>query len=64
MSSIRRTRPTPSSILSTCAVKYLPDFYSPHCPIRAEFDLEWCRREMVGITTSARVMKSVGIVWT
>ena len=27
MSSIRRTRRTPSSISWTCGVKYLPDFY-------------------------------------
>lgn len=28
MSSIRRTRRTPSSISWTCGVKYLPDFYT------------------------------------
>src|ERR1017187_6395819 len=28
---------------------------------RAEFDLEWFRREMVGMTTRARVMDIVGI---
>jgi len=37
---------------------------STYFPARAEFDLEWFRGEMVGITTSARVMESVGIVWT
>ena len=31
---------------------------------RAEFDLECFRREMVGMTTRARVMDFVGIAWT
>src|SRR5665213_2610529 len=33
-------------------------------PPRAEFDLEWFRREMVGMTTRARVLDFVGIAWT
>src|ERR1039457_5910814 len=34
---------------------------SPHFPISAEFDLEWFCGELVGMTTRARVMDSVGI---
>jgi hypothetical protein len=34
---------------------------SPHFPMRAEFDLEWFHREMVGMTTSPGVMESAGI---
>jgi len=37
---------------------------SPHLPMSAEFDLEWFRREIVGMTTRARLMESVGIAWT
>jgi len=37
---------------------------SPHFPMSAEFDLEGFRREMVGMTTSARVMESAGIAST
>jgi hypothetical protein len=33
---------------------------SPYFPPRAEFDLECFRREMVGMTTRARVMESAG----
>jgi hypothetical protein len=35
---------------------------SPHFPMRAEFDLEWFCRELVGLTTRARGMESAGIV--
>jgi len=34
---------------------------SPYFPIRAEFDLECFRREMVGMTTSACQLESIGI---
>jgi hypothetical protein len=34
---------------------------SPHSPINTEFDLEWFCGELVGMTTSARVMESAGI---
>src|ERR1039457_7606875 len=34
---------------------------SPHFPISAEFDLEWFRGELVGMTTRARVMEYAGI---
>src|SRR5471032_531662 len=34
---------------------------SPHFPMSAEFDLEWFRREMVGMTTRAGAMVSIGI---
>jgi hypothetical protein len=34
---------------------------SPHFPVSAEFDLEWFVGELVGMTTRARVMDSVGI---
>ena len=35
-----------------------------HFPPRAEFDLECFRREMVGMTTRARVLDFVGLAWT
>jgi hypothetical protein len=34
---------------------------SPHLRMRAEFDLECFHRQMVGMTTRARVMDSAGI---
>jgi hypothetical protein len=37
---------------------------STYFPIRVEFDLQCFRREMVGMTTRARVMDFVGIAWT
>lgn len=37
---------------------------STHFPMSAEFDLECFRREMVGMTTSARLMESAGITST
>ena len=37
---------------------------SPYFPMRAEFDLECFRRELVGMTTRARVMESAGIAST
>jgi hypothetical protein len=37
---------------------------SPYFPPTAEFDLECFRREMVGMTTRARLMESVGIALT
>jgi hypothetical protein len=37
---------------------------SPHFPMSAEFDLEWFCRELVGMTTRARVMESAGIAST
>jgi hypothetical protein len=37
---------------------------SPYFPPRSEFDLECFRREMVGMTTRARVMESAGIAST
>ena len=37
---------------------------SPHFPMSAEFDLEWFCRELVGMTTRACLMESVGIAST
>jgi hypothetical protein len=34
---------------------------SPHFPMSAEFDLEWFRRELVGMRTSAFLVESVGL---
>jgi hypothetical protein len=34
---------------------------SPHFPMSAEFDFEGFRRKMVGVTTRARVMESIGM---
>ena len=34
---------------------------SPYLPMRAEFDLEWFCWELVGMTTRARVLESIGI---
>jgi hypothetical protein len=36
---------------------------SPHFPMSAEFALEWFCGELVGMTTRARVLESIGIGW-
>src|ERR1019366_8695865 len=36
----------------------------PHLPMSAEFDLEWFCGELVGMTTRARVLESVGLAST
>ena len=36
---------------------------SPHFPMSAEFTLEWFCGELVGMTTRARVLESIGIWW-
>ena len=57
--SLRCSRPQMSGRQDSNLRPLVPQT-SPHFPIRVEFDLQCFRREMVGMTTRARVMDCVG----
>ncbi len=60
----RRTRPARPSGRQDSNLRPLVPQISPHFSTTAEFDLECFRREVVGMTTRARVLESVGIAST